>query len=58
MNEVAEVEFQVDKDGTLTVTGLPDAELLAFADAASRGSPGKQAQNGESPDGVTVEALW
>ena len=31
MNEVAEVEFHVDSDGTLTVTGFPDAELLAFA---------------------------
>jgi anaerobic ribonucleoside-triphosphate reductase activating protein len=31
MNAVAEVEFHLDKDGTLTVTGFPDAELLAFA---------------------------
>lgn len=31
MDEVAEVEFHVDKDGTITVTGFPAAEMLAFA---------------------------
>jgi anaerobic ribonucleoside-triphosphate reductase activating protein len=31
MDEVAEVEFHVDKDGTLTVTGFPAEEMLAFA---------------------------
>lgn len=31
MAEVAEVEFHVDKDGTLTVTGFPAEEMLAFA---------------------------
>ncbi len=31
MNEVAEVEFHVDKDGTLTVTGFPTPEMLALA---------------------------
>jgi anaerobic ribonucleoside-triphosphate reductase activating protein len=30
MHEIAEVEFHVDSDGTLTVTGFPDPELLAF----------------------------
>lgn len=29
LNEVAEVEFHVDKDGTITVTGFPAAEMLA-----------------------------
>lgn len=28
------------------------------ADAARAKAPEKQGQNGESPDGVTVEALW
>ena len=31
MKEVAEVEFHIDKDGTLTVTGFPTGKLLAFA---------------------------
>lgn len=29
--DMAEVEFHVDKDGTLTVTGFPAEEMLAFA---------------------------
>jgi len=31
MSEVAQVEFHIAKDGTLTVTGFPAADLLGFA---------------------------